>query len=124
MVAGGAIRTNAFVQVLRPGQNFIAQPFLRASSLSGSGFHATNGLLASRQKTKADQVLLWRGDVPGGGESFSTLWLAQLSEVPTWVSAEDATLTNLSDSPLLLPNRALFLKRAQPLTSITTIPAP
>lgn len=124
MVAGGAIRTNAFVQVLRPGQNFIAQPFLRASSLSGSGFHATNGLMASRQKTKADQVLLWRGDVSGGGESFSTLWFAQLSEVPTWVSAEDATLTNLSDSPLLLPNRAVFLKRAQPLTTITTIPAP
>ncbi len=124
LITGGPVRTNAFVQVLRSGQNFIAQPFLHWGTLAGSKFDTTNGLLAARQKTGADQILLWRTDTPGGAAAFSTLWYAQLAGGAVWVSSDDASLTSLADSPLLLPNRAVFIKRTQPLTTVTTIPAP
>ena len=122
MILGGHVRTNPFVQVVRPGQNFLAQPFPLPGSPSGNGLSTTNGLLASRQKSSADQLAIWRGDVTGGPASFSTLWYAQIGSAAIWVSADDASLANQSAADVFQPHRAAFLKRSQPVTTTVLMP--
>lgn len=124
MIVGGCVRTNAFAQVVRPGSTLLALPWPRAASPTLMGFNTTNGFIASRLKTTADQLLTWRADTPGGPEAYSTFWYALISGASRWVSAEDASLTDLSGATLLQPNRAFFLKRSGTTTTTAVIPAP
>ncbi len=122
MILGGHLRMNSFVQVLRPGQSLLAQPFPLAGSPALSGFNSTNGLIASSQNTSADQLLIWNGDTTGGKSAFNTIWYAQLATSAHWVSANDATLADQSNAPLFQPNRAVFLKRTSSTTTTVVIP--
>ncbi len=124
MIIGGNVRTNAFVQVLRPGQSFVAQPFPLAGSAAGGGFTAANGFFASRQKSGADQWLIWRADSAGGAASFSTLWYAQIGAAAYWTSGDNASLTDESAAVLCQPHRAVFLKRANGATTTALVPVP
>ncbi|MBX7207144.1 MAG: PQQ-dependent sugar dehydrogenase [Verrucomicrobiaceae bacterium] len=124
MIIAGPVRTNPFVQVLRPGQNFIARPFPVTASPASAAFNAANGFIASRSKTIADMLLDWNADTPGGAQTFASFWFAQIGASTYWTSADNATLTDQSNAALLIANRAVFLKRAGTTTTTTLILAP
>jgi hypothetical protein len=116
------VRTNPFVQVVRPGQNLLAQPFPLWGSPAANGLSTSNGLRASRQRSNADQLSIWRGDVAGGPASFGILWYAQIGSAAMWVSADDASLADQSAVAVFQPHRAAFLKRSQPVTTTILMP--
>ena len=122
MIFGGHVRTNSFVQLLRPGQNLLAQPCPLAGSPAISNFNINNGLISSSQNTSADQLLIWNRDATGGQADFSTVWYAQFATSAYWVSANDASLADYSNAPLFQPHRAIFLKRVSSATTQVTIP--
>ncbi len=122
MVVGGHVRTNPFVQVLRPGQIFLALPFPLASSAASNGFNTTNGLVASAQTRSADQLLIWGGDSLPRVAAFNTFWLTQAGKIEFWIREDDAKKANQSGALLFQPHRAFILKRGSAATTTVLIP--
>ncbi|MCE9518112.1 MAG: putative Ig domain-containing protein [Verrucomicrobia bacterium] len=122
MIVGGHLRTNPFVQVVRPGQMLLAQAFPSTGSAISNGFNATNGLVASAQILDADQLLIWGGDTPARTATFTNYWYAQTGSTGLWFNANSSLNTDQSGALLFQAHRAFFLKRSSAATTIVLIP--
>jgi uncharacterized protein (TIGR02597 family) len=116
----GQVRTNAFVQPLIAGLNFITSPWPVDASPASLGMNLPGAFTASNRLTGADQIQIWKGELSGGTQGYQTYWLLDnQAGIRRWITTSDATLAPL-DNVLLMPASRSFFFKAQPATAAQT----
>jgi hypothetical protein len=106
----GMVRKYVVAVPLHVGNNLIPALWPQDESPLSRGLNTANGFIASSNPSNSDRLLIWQGDLPGGGASYSLYPFMRLGSDAWWVSANDANLNDISAQPLFPRGTSFFLR--------------
>ena len=106
----GMVRKHPVAVQLQVGNNLIPALWPQDESPLSRGLTTANGFVASSNPSNSDRLMIWQGDLPGGGASYSLYPYMSLGSDAWWVSANDANLNDVSAQPLFPRGTSFFLK--------------
>jgi hypothetical protein len=73
-----------------------------------------NGFTANTSSSLADQLQRWQADTQPTAQGYQGLFYLGSGTFRQWTTIGDNTFTNQSNTPILQPHRALFIRTRTP----------
>jgi hypothetical protein len=90
----GMVRANAFACPLAQGPNFIGSGYPMDQSPAMRGMTTAAGFIGSRDPTKADELLFWKGYTSTQSMAYYNHFLLSAGALQQWTELNNASLIN------------------------------
>jgi protocatechuate 3,4-dioxygenase beta subunit len=108
-VIAGQVRTTPFAMPLKLGYNLVGAVFPGVQTISDRGMDNTDVFRGHAESTRADQILLWRGDFAPGKNGYQSYFFLDLEQpFQFWTGISDVHLHSVNYDELFGPTSAAF----------------
>jgi uncharacterized repeat protein (TIGR01451 family) len=119
LVLTGQVRDHPFASPLLQGVNLYASGWPMPLSPNALQMTFANGFTANLSSSLADQIQRWQADTQPTAQGYQGLFYLGSGTFRQWTTIGDNTFTNQSNTPILQPHRALFIRTRTPRPSWT-----
>lgn len=110
VTSSGQVRAHAVAMPLKAGTQLRANPWPSDMSPVEMGMTTARGWIGTSSASSSDRIQLWRGDADVTMAGYHTFFLLNAAGYNQWTAQGDATLADLSQTPLMPVMRGVFLK--------------
>ncbi len=110
LLLGGLVRSNPFACPLAEGYSLRAGGWPMPQSPAQRGVTTGQGFTGASTAANADRLLFWNGDTTAGTSGYDSNFLLRAGPLNHWTTEKNASLANLSNSPLFQPLRGTLFR--------------